>query len=324
MDCRRLTRRATIHEGVARWNACHPTVAFDHRIAEQRLFSPADGVATTAWGGFVDGDLAGFVATKRLREPVPGYPETDTGWVSLMVVDPLLADPVEDGTTLLETAVGDMRDDGITTIRFGVDIRKFLPGLPAAAEVYAPALESVGFERGRELWDLYCDIGSPDARAAMAPHLDAPDGVRARRARPEDEVALHAFMEREFDGRWAYQVETNCRLPGGLQDYWLVERDDEVVAFARTGCADSSVLTACVNWLDRWGARYCGLGPIGVAEDERGNGYGLHLIASAMDTFRETGYHHMTIDGVAAGLLDYYAQLEFSPELAFVGYATDQ
>jgi predicted N-acetyltransferase YhbS len=322
MECHRLARDDAIRDGVTLWNDCHPTVAFDHRLAHQRVFAPADGVATTAWGGYADGELAAFAVTKHLREPVPGYEDAATGWVSLLAVDPLLADPAADGAALLETALDAMRGRGVETVRFGGDIRKFFPGLPLAAESYASALERVGFDRGRRLWDLHCDVASPDAREATTAHLgdDAPRGVEARRAGPGDEDALRTFVEREFPGRWAYQVATNCRRPGGLRDYWIVERDGDVVAFARTGRAHSTLLSSCVNWIARWGERYCGLGPVGVAEAERGRGYGLHLIASAMDAFRREGCHHMTVDGVGADLLGYYAQLGFEPAIEFAAY----
>lgn len=326
MNVRRLTTSEEISECIDRWNELHPTVPINHRLAEQRIRMPAPGVAVTVWGVSPDSttELAGFAVTKRLCRPVPGYDDTTTAWLSLIAVDSTVTDVTEAGTALVESALDHLRSHGATSIMVGADIRKFFPALPSAVrDSYDGILREVGFDAGETLADLYCDLSTSSAREHIADYGEAPAGVDVRRARPSDELELHAFMEREFPGRWQFQVEANCAHPGGLEDYWIVTADDELVAFARTGTADSPVLSACVNWLEKWGPRYCGLGPIGVASDARGNGYGLLLIASVMEAFLDEGYHHMTIDGVADGLRAYYAKLGFEPALEFVAYHAD-
>lgn len=169
--------------------------------------------------------------------------------------------------------------------------------------------------------DLYQDISTPAAADAFEPYLQTDADVRIDRVEtPSEADQLHAFLKREFAGRWAFQAATNCRLPGSTRDYWLVWHDDQPVAFARTGTANSPVLSSCVNWPAVFGDRYCGLGPIGVGENARGNAFGLKLIAAVADAFRSDGYHHMTIDGVAPRLFDYYDKLGFEPWMEFAEY----
>jgi predicted N-acetyltransferase YhbS len=326
MNIRRLTTRERILDCVDLWNDLHPTVPIARRIAEQRVFMSAPSVAVTVWGVFPDSadELAGFVITKHLARSVTGYEVADRGWLSLLAVDPLAVDVDDAGPRLVRHALDALRDQGVERVTVGSDIRKFFPALPVAVrDCYGDVLEEVGFETGATLADLYCDTTTPSSRDRIDRHSDAPHDVTVNRVTPATEDALHEFMRREFPGRWQLQVEANCAHPGGLDDYWIVTNGDEVVAFARTGTADSTVLSACVNWVAKWGPRTCGLGPIGVAESHRGDGYGLLLIATAMAAFREAGYHHMTIDGVAPGLRPYYAKLGFDPALEFVAYRSE-
>lgn len=317
MELRAVTSRTAIQEGMGCWNRTFPNATFDPRVARQRLLMPAPGVETDVWGGYVSTDLEAIVVTKCLEEPVAGY-DSCVGWISLLAVDPKIAETRQAAEALLEHALGWLRAHGADQIRFGGDLRKFIPGLPSGAPAaYFDALEAVGFERGGTVSDLYCRLDTPDSNDAIESYGSSSPEVTVRPARPGDEPDLREFVQRHFPGRWAYQVDSNCRLPGTISDYWLVYRGETPVAFTRTGKRDSPVLSSCVNWGARWGPDYCGLGPIGVADEHRGNGYGLTLIAAAMQQFRDEGHRHMTIDGVADGLLPYYAKLGFEPVITF-------
>ncbi|MFC6734118.1 GNAT family N-acetyltransferase [Haladaptatus sp. DYSN1] len=323
MEITRLTTRRTILDCIDRWNAIHPSVPFARRLAAQRIFMPAPGVSATVWGVVPEsGDApVGFAITKHLSRPVPGYEDATTGWLSLFTLDPVACDVADDGADLLETALSHLRDRGVTTVILGSDIRKFMPALPRPVhDHYTDLLEAVDFEAGGTVADLYCDLRAPGTDERLSEHRSLSASVDVGPVEPATEPALHDFMAREFPGRWQFQVEANCTHPGGVDDYWVVRDEGEVVAFARTGTADSPVLSACLNWVEKWGPRTCGLGPIGVAESRRREGHGLLLIANVMAAFRERGYQHMVIDGVADGLRGYYAQLGFEPAIEFVSY----
>jgi predicted N-acetyltransferase YhbS len=317
MDLRPITSRTALQAGVECWNRAFPATPIAPRIARQRLLMPAPGVDVDCWGGYRGGDLRGVVATKRLPEPIAGY-DRPVGWVSMLAVDPQVGETRAAVKCLLDHAVDWLSDRGAERVGFGGDLRKVVPGLPSEAPTaYVEAVEAVGFERDGPSSDLYYALDSGVADAAIEQYADTAPGVTVRPARPDNESALREFVERNFPGRWAYQVESNCRLPGAISDYWLVCEAGTPVAFAGTGRWDSTVLSSCVNWGARWGPAYCGLGPIGVAESHRGNGYGLALIATVMQQFRADGHRHMTIDGVRDGLFDYYAKLGFEPALSF-------
>lgn len=320
MKLRPLTSYSALHEGIACWNRAFSGVGFDRRVADQRLFMPAPGVTVEVWGGYEEGGLEAILVTKRLEELRAGY-DKPVGWISLLAADPdhgTLRATLEE---LLEHALGRFEARGITDVRFGGDLRKFIPGLPSdAPTAYEAALEATGFGRRGTLSDLYCRLDAGGVDTVVEAYALTPEDVTVRAGRTGDEPSLREFVQQSFPGRWAFQIESNCRLPGAIGDYWLVFKGERLVAFARTGDMESTVVSACANWRDRWGPDYCGLGPIGVCEAHRGNGYGLALIATVMHAYWEAGHRHMTIDGVADGLLNYYARLGFEPELAFEKY----
>ncbi|WP_435156397.1 GNAT family N-acetyltransferase [Haladaptatus sp. DFWS20] len=318
MKIERLTDRFAILESVALWNDLHPDFALAERLAIQNLYAPVPGVRVTAHGAFDNGNLVGAILTKHLTDPVPGYPTPDVGWVSLFAVDSRVVDLPRVGTDLLSEALSDLRDRGVSTVSFGNDIQKFMPGLPAdLTPNYLPMLTDIGFRKTNDTSDLSVDITTPRSREKVAKRLDDLGDVEFGRARSDEATALQEFVASEFSGRWAYQVECTSRVPGGVDDYWVARREDDIVAFARTGTTDSAVFSSCVNWVERYGPAYCGLGPIGVAEDARGDGIGLDLIATVMAEFRDQGYQHMTIDGVTQRLEGYYLRLGFEPRLRF-------
>lgn len=321
----RLTSRSAVFEGIDLWNDCHPSLPIDRRLADQNVFATPANVASVARGAYVDGALRGFALATHQTGPVPGYDDEANGWLSLLVVDTTAVAVEGVGAGLLEALLDDLAAAGVERVRVGGDVRKFLAGLPTRLEpTYRSLLERFGFEAGGTVHDLYQDVSTSAAAEAVAPYRDLPADVTADRVAPREAEDLLGFLREQFPGRWAFQAETARASPGGVEDYWLLREDGDPAAFARTGTADSAVPGSCVAWQGYWGARTCGLGPIGVRESSRGRGLGLGLLAAVVDDFRERGYQHMTIDGVAPSLLDYYAKVGFDPWLEYTGFSRSE
>jgi len=70
-----------------------------------------------------------------------------------------------------------------------------------------------------------------------------------------------------------------------------------------------------VNWGSQKGQKYCGLGPIGIANNCRGKGYGIYLMIKIIQYFQQKGYRHMIIDWT--DLIDYYDKVEFKPWIKY-------
>jgi len=58
------------------------------------------------------------------------------------------------------------------------------------------------------------------------------------------------------------------------------------------------------------------LGPIGIADNCRGKGYGIYLMVNIIQYFQQKGYKHMVIDWT--DLVDYYKKIGFEPWIKYI------
>ncbi|WP_227378661.1 GNAT family N-acetyltransferase [Haladaptatus halobius] len=313
VEVRRLTDYDAVRAGIDLWNEARPAFAVPERLVAQNVFAPFAGLNVTALGGFAGGDLVATALGKQLTERIADYAGPEQGWVSLFAVDPTVENRDAAADELLAAVERAMVERGVTRLRFGGDPGQFFPGLPVDFDGLRARLSDVGFESRGTVHDLRRGIAS----------FEAPDRIRSvGESWPEltlervDALApLRSFLADQFPGRWQYEAENVCRVPGGESDYWLLRHERRTVGFARTNAPTSAYRGANVNWADRLDGRVCGLGPLGVHESYRGRGWGLWLIATLVERYRDAGYDRMVIDWT--GLLDYYAKLGFEPWLAY-------
>lgn len=315
----RLTRKDDVLAGFELWNAQHPDFHIDDRFVEQNVYTPSDGVASAAWGVRDGGELIGFALAKHLTAEIPHYAGPETGWVSLMAIDGDRPDFETLGADLLGVAESHLAARGVTQVSVGTDVKHFLPGLPnSLVDRYGPLLETAGYDVGSSVYDVARDITDFE-RPDRVSDTRADAELLVRPLDPEDTDVLLGFLADQFPGRWHYSADNARQIPGGIQDYWGVWKGDALVAFAETDRCDAPAPGSNLLWGSRLSDRYCALGPIGVHEDERGNGYGLALISEAIESFREQGYTHMIIDWTT--IVDYYAKLGFEPFLEYVNFS---
>ncbi len=310
MDLKVLTTREQIYNGVRLWNRNYPDYIIRDRLIEQNIFAPYDRVKGLAYGVFKDKMMTGFALVKYLTEPIKEYSGIDTGWISL-----LTGSRKEVFDLLLDEIEAKMLGLNKNRIRFGGDPQAFLPGLPADID---NRLE-VQLQKKKYNVESYCADLLRDIKDFTPPEcikkLSARPGLESRRVRLQDETDLIRFLSENFPGRWLFEAENIIRIPGGAIDYWLLYKNKKPVAFARSNSVDSVYQGTNVNWGNRFGGNYCGMGPIGVAEPERGNGFGLLLMSEIIASFQRRGYSKMIIDWTT--LLDYYSKLGFSPFIKY-------
>lgn len=322
MKYRRLITRDEIYAGIELWNRQYPDFQIVSRLVEQNIFAPFAGVHNIAWGGFQGERLVGFILVKYLSQGIPQSADPELGWVSLLVVDQQVMSPEVTGLSkesfqLFRLAEQDLYQRGVKRVRFGGDPQNFLPGLPEELiSDYLPLLEKIGYEVKGNEYDLYGDLAFyNDLPKVAAVECELGDQLEAKPVTKDEEQDLLQFLQIHFPGRWYYEADQIRRIPGGVDDYWLLWYQGAPVGFVRTNTSHSVYMGPNVNWGNRYGDAYCGLGPIGMDREYRGKGFGLYLMEKVIHAFQQQGYRHMMIDWTQ--LIDYYQKIGFEPVVRY-------
>ncbi len=219
------------------------------------------------------------------------------------------------GAALVKWAGDWLAAQGCTSLSLGSSLLPFTPGLPVelrsdeffAKQGFAPR----GEDRAHAtVWDVSANLAS----YAPPPSVREIDGA-VRPARPGDEDALFTFLQREFPGRWRYEMQEYLRHDGRLSDVMLLWTERGVDGFCQLTFEDSP------RPLERyypyslprpWGQ----LGPIGVSEDKRGRGYGAAVLDAGLRRLRDNGVNGCVIDWTT--LVDFYGKFGFAPYRQYV------
>lgn len=316
MECRRIATRDEVYKGINLWNEINPSFYIIPRLVEQNIFSPFVGVNVDAWGIFEGDNLITFMLTKHLTMPISKKCKTDQGWVSLLVVNKKIPNAVSVGDELFKLVEEDFKKNGIKEVHFGGDPQNFLSGLPSSLEGdYLSLLEKSGFRKHGVVYDLYQNISKfnifnkiSNERLQKKLHIE--------KATKETEHLLLKFLEKYFPERWYFEAENIRRIPGGIEDYWILRSNDSLLGFSRINTFKSSYLGPNINWCFKWQKDSLGLGPIGIADNCRGKGHGIYLMVNIIQYFQQKGYKHMVIDWT--DLVDYYKKIGFEPWIKYI------
>lgn len=316
MECRRITTRDEVYKGINLWNEINPSFYIIPRLVEQNIFSPFVRVNVDAWGIFEGDNLITFMLTKHLTMPISKKCKTDQGWVSLLVVNKKIPNAVSIVNELFKLVEEDFKKNGIKEVHFGGDPQNFLSGLPSSLEGdYLSLLEKLGFRKHGVVYDLYQNISKfsifnkiSNERLQKKLHIE--------KATKETEHLLLKFLEKYFPERWYFEAENIRRIPGGIEDYWILRSNDNLLGFSRINTFKSSYLGPNINWCFKWQKDSLGLGPIGIADNCRGKGYGIYLMVNIIQYFQQKGYKHMVIDWT--DLVDYYKKIRFEPWIKYI------
>ena len=119
-----------------------------------------------------------------------------------------------------------------------------------------------------------------------------------------------AFLQAEFPGRWRFDTKRYLDLGGDCSDIMVLSQGSQVIGFAQIYHRASSYQAPPMYWHRLVGARYGGLGPIGVAAGVRGKGLGLALLQLSLQHLATLGVQDAVIDWTT--LLGFYARAGFT------------
>jgi len=316
MECRRIATRDELYKGINLWNEINPSFYIIPRLVEQNIFSPFVGVNVDAWGIFEGDNLITFMLTKHLTMLISKKCKTDQGWVSLLVVNKKIPNAVSVGDELFKLVEEDFKKNGIKEVHFGGDPQNFLSDLPSSLEGdYLSLLEKSGFRKHGVVYDLYQNISKLNIFNKIS-NERLQKKLHIEKATKETEHLLLKFLEKYFPERWYFEAENIRRIPGGIEDYWILRSNDSLLGFSRINTFKSSYLGPNINWCFKWQKDSLGLGPIGIADNCRGKGHGIYLMVNIIQYFQQKGYKHMVIDWT--DLVDYYKKIGFEPWIKYI------
>jgi ribosomal protein S18 acetylase RimI-like enzyme len=174
-------------------------------------------------------------------------------------------------------------------LRFGQSSRHFFPGCPLECSKLEEFLMIQGFEADGTVYDLERDL------IDFEPTRVLPENFSARPLAETDLPELARFMEDNFPGRWAFDVNAKVRASGPGAIYGL-HHGQELIGFAMIQTPQDQLPIGGAVWKwslgDLWGA----LGPIGIAKSFRGRGFGGILLERALLELKHRGSRKTIID----------------------------
>lgn len=248
--------------------------------------------------------IVGFVVAKGWNRSfqIPAY--EDRGWISLIYVVPKERKKGI-GTLLLTKAEEEIKHLGKKTIQIGRDCENFFPGVPFDMKNSFNWFTKRGYCPLGDTTDLIRHI-SENYQKIITNHVN----YEVRFANQFDKEKIFKFMEKNFPGRWLYEVTDYFKSGGSGREYLIMIDNDSVIAFTRIN--DQYTLDNLINYNLTWRNRFSalgGIGPLGVDADYRKQKLGFHMVATAVNTLIERKVSDIIIDWTS--LVDFYRKFDF-------------
>ncbi|MVB10036.1 Acetyltransferase (GNAT) family protein [Caprobacter fermentans] len=251
-----------------------------------------------------DGIIAA-VATKISDGILPEYYRT--AWLSSLVTD-VDCRRRGFGGFLYRRAEAELKKSGVRTVISGGEMHNFFSGIPEPEPETERFFQSLGFVLNDvRHYDLSSDVSRIDFDRVGVPMNETSDFVTSP-ATELDFPEMRRFFDREFPGRWKFEVMRHLESGGDPGEILLLRRGREVCGFCKVHVNHDGRNGEFNSQLGKsWGA----LGPIGISEAARGKGLGARLLRDALKHLQRGGAHNVNIDWTV--LKDFYGQFGFQP-----------
>lgn len=297
MDIRQLTN--TEAERVPDiWRAAWPQGAqqypLEERVWLERLRHHHDPALLL--GAFDDGRLIGVAYGRHATQE---WQPQGTGWVSLLAV----AAPWQGrgvGAALFQGLGARLRAEGANRFHLGGEANHLFPAPPQEAlPAFWRLARSAGAVFGMAQHDLHLDL-----RAGL-PGAPLPAGWRS--VIGDGQGAL-AFVASQFPGRWEHELRLYLDAGATVLTLQHERAGSGAEAFCVMFEGHEALLGPSLHWRSALGARgVVGMGPLGVAADERGAGLGLALVRAGALWLKERGATDLVINWTS--LAPFYGRL---------------
>lgn len=259
-------------------------------------------------GTFVcrDGEkIVGLIATKISDNTLPEYPQT--AWLSSLVVD----EPFRQkglGTLMYTRAETELKKCGIKTLIVGGEMHNLFSGIPGPTPEKSSFFTKNGFDLNDvDHYDLSADVSKIDFEHSGVPVNETADFV-TRPMTKDDLPEMERFFDREFPGRWKFEIKRHIITGGDLNEVLLLCKGKCVCGFCKIHVNHDMQNGEFNRQLGSdWGA----LGPVGISESVRGMGLGVRILRDSLKFLQTMGAHQVNIDWTI--LKDFYGQFGFQP-----------
>lgn len=275
------------------------TLFIQNSFQDENVFLPGSLMALNA-----QGEVVGFIISKRWQEALAVNIGAHFGWIQVLLVR---SDSRNQGigSILLKNVESALEESGVTEILIGRDPWHYFPGIPAEYEECAKWFDHKGYENIGNDYDLIASYD--ESSAPIKPEIDSVEVVLLT---IDEKDAFLQFLHRVFPGRWEYEAIHYFEKGGTGREFVILKKAGEIIGFCRINDDKSPMIAQNVYWAPLFGETLGGIGPLGIDQKERGNGYGLAVVQAGIYFLRERNIKRIAIDWT--GLIDFYGKMNYT------------
>ena len=292
------------------WNRCFSKAyKVDAFLLGQKLWTDPSFYGPASLACKKDGRLAGAIVCKLSDNRMPEY--QNTAWLSTLFVAPEERQK-SIGSTLFQKAEVALREAGVIKVLAGGELNNFFSGIPEPSEASRGLFTKMGFTLNtEEHYDLMANASQIDFESLPLKYNKS-QAYLTRPYQPEDRKALESFFDSEFPGRWKLEIMDFIEGGGNPEHLLVLVNESQVKGFCKIHvCEKASGMGLYLG--SSWGS----LGPVGIALELRGSGFGNRLLRDSLVYLKQQGAGNVNIDWTI--LKGFYGQFGFQPWRTYLG-----
>lgn len=268
-------------------------------IEDENVFQSGSWIATTD-----DDRIIGFIVSKKVPAGAKTQMNKEIGHIQVLLVDSDYRNSGI-GSALLDKAENALRAVGCKTIFLGRDPGHYFPGIPVEFEATKRWFE----KRGYEAQGIETDLVRVFRQDEIVSEVNIED-IQVSLITRDEKDELISFLNRCFPGRWEYEAAHYFESGGTGREFIVFRKRNQIIGFCRINDVESPVIGPNVYWSPLFSGELGGIGPLGIDQAERKNGYGLAIVQAGITILRERKIDSIVIDWT--GLVDFYQKLNFN------------
>lgn len=240
----------------------------------------------------IDNKVVGLIIVKLNNRNIEEY--ENCAWLNILLVDKKFRHHGY-GMSLYKLSEKKLINLGIKKILLGGDVNNFFSGIPEPTYEVERFFKDLGFQLNEQHFDLMADVSKLDF-SKLNVEINMDSSYIVKEFRLNDINALNKFFDKNFPGRWKYEINNYIENSRDFRNLILMWCGKSVIGFCK------------IN-MDATGNG--SLGPIGIDIDYRGKKLGNKLLLESLNLLKMRGTRNVIIDWTI--LKEFYGQFGFRP-----------